>query len=203
LPGVSAVQGLRERKKQRTRQKIVREAMKLFARRGFESTTINDIAAAAEIAPRTFFGYFPSKEDVVFHDFDEVFERFARRLRDRPPSVTVFDALREWVVEWLSTRDAAERARDELIAATPQLQSREHDHLRRFSELIAEGVAADLGVPADSLRPRMVSAATAAALETLRDYEHAEEIGVEEAVAVLDEAIAFLQGGLRALRKRG
>src|SRR3712207_9530792 len=70
ISGSMTPAGLRERKKQRTREAIVRKAMALFRRRGYEATTIADIAAAADIAPRTFFAYFATKEAVVSHDFD-------------------------------------------------------------------------------------------------------------------------------------
>ena len=66
--------GLRERKKQKTREAIQREAMRLFQEQGYEATTIEQIAEAVEISPSTFFNYFPSKEDVVFTDpYDPLF----------------------------------------------------------------------------------------------------------------------------------
>ena len=197
--------GLRERKKQRTRDAIVREAMTLFHERGFDATTIADIAEAADIAPRTFFAYFETKEAVVFHDFDAVAERFAERLRDRAEGETTFDALRKWVVEWLGDGELAggeARARHRLVRDTPALQAREHANRARFEELIAEGVAADLGVPADGLRPRMVSAAAVAALTTVGDLEEHDAHDLERAVALVEEALAFLEGGLQELRRR-
>src|SRR5918999_5549011 len=90
-------QGLRERKKQRTREQIVESAMRLFAERGYHGTTVADIAEAAEIAPRTFFSYFPSKEAVVFHNVDRDLDGLASALHDRLPGETVFDALRRWI----------------------------------------------------------------------------------------------------------
>src|ERR687891_1371614 len=104
--------GLRERKKQQTREAIHRAAMKLFAERGFDATTIADIAAAADIAPRTFFSYFPSKEDVVFHDFGLTFDAIKERIDERAEGESTMDALRAFLAglfEQLDHRDPAEQ----------------------------------------------------------------------------------------------
>ncbi|MFI0372800.1 TetR family transcriptional regulator [Actinomadura sp. 1N219] len=92
--------GLRERKKRRTRQAIASAALRLFAERGYEETTIADIAAAADISPRTFFGYFPSKEDVVFAEVDDRLAEVAERLR-RTPGETPLETIRRSVVDVL------------------------------------------------------------------------------------------------------
>jgi AcrR family transcriptional regulator len=194
--------GLRERKKQRTREAIVRKALALFRKRGFEATTIADIAAAADIAPRTFFAYFETKEAVVFHDFDAVLERFAARLRTRAEGETTFDALRSWVEEWLGEDDLLgpqHEARRELVRSTPALAARERANQAAFGELIAASVAEELAVPADSLRPRLVAAAAVAALTAV---DHHETAATGDPLAVLDEALAFLEGGLDVLRRR-
>ncbi len=200
--------GLRERKKQRTRETIVRVAMDLFAERGFQRTTIHDIAAAAEIAPRTFFGYFPSKEAVVFHDFDAAFVAFSARLNARTRGETAFDAMRAWLLDWVAEREGAleheDAARRCLVAATPALAAHERGNLARFEAVLARAVADDLRVPADSLRPHLVAAAAVAALDALGTHsdEDASKPAGERAVAVLDEALTFLQGGLDALKRR-
>ena len=90
-------EGLRERKKQRTREQIIDAAMGLFAERGYHATTIADIAEAADVAPRTFFSYFPSKEAVVFHNVDRELDEMATALGERLPGETAFDALRRWI----------------------------------------------------------------------------------------------------------
>src|SRR3954447_6883863 len=90
--------GLRERKKQQTRQAIHEAAMKLFAERGYDATTIADIADAAGISPRTFFSYFSAKEEAVFQKFDMAYEEFTRALQDRPEGMTALEALRDWIV---------------------------------------------------------------------------------------------------------
>jgi AcrR family transcriptional regulator len=92
--------GLRERKKQRTRQAIATAALRLFAERGYEETTIADIAAAADVSPRTFFSYFPSKEDVVFAEIDDRLAEVAERLR-RTPGETPMETIRRSIVDVL------------------------------------------------------------------------------------------------------
>src|SRR3954452_8072946 len=89
--------GLRERKKEQTRRAIEDAAFRLFEERGYQATTVADIAEAADIAPRTFFAYFPSKEAVVFGDFDETFGALEARLRERSPDETTFEGLRAWI----------------------------------------------------------------------------------------------------------
>src|ERR1700730_1597456 len=86
--------GLRERKKQKTRETIANVALELFAERGYEHTTIAEIADAAEGSPRTIFAYFPSKEYILFCDQPEVHERFAQALQHRAEGITALDALR-------------------------------------------------------------------------------------------------------------
>lgn len=193
--------GLRERKKQQTRDAIVREAMRLFAKRGFDETTIADIAEAADISPRTFFSYFESKEAVVFHDFDDLVATLRAHLESREPGATTFDAIRSWCAQSLERRDMTSRqevARHRLIRRTPALAAHEDANRAVFERLVAQNVASDLDLDADALQTRMVSAAAVAALSSLGEMDP-EELP-EDPMSVVDEAISFLQGGLGALR---
>jgi AcrR family transcriptional regulator len=201
-------EGLRERKKQRTREQIVEAAMGLFAERGFQATTIADIAGAADIAPRTFFSYFPSKEAVVFHNVDRDLDRLASTLRDRLPGETAFDALRRWIDamfdEWMAEEDEA-LLRKRLCREDEGLANFESGMMARIHELVLEAIAADLGEPQDALRPRLVAAATMAALRSLEgsfDDKADQHVAVAkaEALAVLDDAMVFLRGGIDALQ---
>src|ERR1700738_4405496 len=89
-PITPIAQGLRERKKQKTRESIQREAMRLFGKQGYEETTVEQIAAAVDISPSTFFNYFPSKEDVVLYDaYDPILAKLlSERPADEPLSIS-------------------------------------------------------------------------------------------------------------------
>jgi AcrR family transcriptional regulator len=200
--------GLRERKKQRTREAIIDAALGLFAERGFERTTVADIAEAADIAPRTFFGYFPAKEDVVFHDFDTIFAGLDHRLKARKPGETAIDAMRAWIAVLLSEADfddPRERLQRELVRTTQSLHEHNRSLMARLEVALGEAVAADLGADQGPLRPRMVAAAATAALSMLEAfYDEKVDLlaGEADPMAVVDEALTFLRGGIEALRER-
>jgi AcrR family transcriptional regulator len=195
--------GLRERKKQRTREQIVEAAMGLFAERGYHATTIADIAAAADVAPRTFFAYFPSKEAVVFHNVDRDLDALAGTLRDRLPGENAFDALRRWIdamfEDWMAEEDEA-LLRKRLAREDEGLANFEGGVMARIHELLLEAVADDLDEPQNALRSRLVTAAALAALTSLEGTLHERPISKADALAVLDDAIVFLRGGIDALQ---
>jgi AcrR family transcriptional regulator len=201
-------QGLRERKKQRTRDQIVEAAMRLFAERGYQATTVADIATAADVAPRTFFAHFPSKEAVVFHDVDRDLEGLASALRDRLSGETAFDALRRWIDamfdEWISEEDEAV-LRKRLCREDEGLANFQGGMMARIQELLLGAIAVDLGEPPDALRPRLVAAAAMAALNSLDgnfDEKQRGPVAKAEALATLDDAMLFLRGGLDALQDK-
>ena len=84
--------GLRERKKARTREALQEAAMERFARQGFDGTTVEEIAEACEVSPRTFFRYFPTKEDVLFADAAARRERLLEVIAERPVEEPAFEA---------------------------------------------------------------------------------------------------------------
>jgi AcrR family transcriptional regulator len=203
-------EGLRERKKQRTREQIIDAAMELFAERGYHATTIADIAEAADVAPRTFFSYFPSKEAVVFHNVDRDVDRLASALGDRLPGETAFDALRRWIdqmfEEWAAEEDKA-HLRKRLCREDEGLANFQGGVMARIHELLVGAIADDLDEPPDALRTQLVAAAAVAALTSLEGdiNEKAQQhtpVGKAEALAVLDDALLFLRGGIDALQDK-
>src|SRR4051812_43961350 len=119
--------GLRERKKEKTREALVRSALRQFAKRGFDHVTVEDIADACEISPRTFFRYFASKEDVLFAESDAYRMRLLEALAAQPADVAPLNALQAAV---LSVADDYQEQREtillrhRIISATPSLLTR-------------------------------------------------------------------------------
>ncbi|MGW0391657.1 TetR family transcriptional regulator [Streptomyces sp. NPDC003042] len=161
--------GLRERKKRRTRDALLRAALLLFVSQGFERTTVDEITDAADVSPRTFFRYFASKEEVVFTVQDLMESHFVAELRARPAEEGPLEAMRNAV---LAAWDTVEEAIAEvvpvelymrgyrLIESTPALLA---VHLRRSTELedeISRLIADREGLDVDAdPRPRVAVAA--------------------------------------------
>jgi AcrR family transcriptional regulator len=136
--------GLRERKKQRTRRALVAAAARLFAAQGYDRTTVSEIAAAAEVSPRTFFGYFASKEDVLFADMAVRIRTARSVVTDRRPSEPV-DQLLLRVVGAVTGSEAFTAdfggdhaaARLRLLADSPALQAAAVRRLLEFQQALA------------------------------------------------------------------
>jgi AcrR family transcriptional regulator len=197
--------GLRERKKQQTREKIERVALQLFAERGYDHTTLAEIAEAADVSPRTIFAYFEGKEDILFCDEPVMFERLRDTLEQRPAGATTVDALREFVSSF-DTYDEQTRLRKRIIGANEGLRLSERARSAAMEELVAASIAKDLGdVGPDDVRPRLIAASVTAAFSAVRDRLQdgsGEPISHEEALAILDQVITFLRGGLEALERQ-
>lgn len=131
--------GLRELKKQRTRHTLIRTGLRLFTEQGFAATTVAQIAAAAEVAPATFFTYFPSKEDLVFAQQPERARTMHDTIAARAAGETLPEVLRralhtlldseQWIIE--SDHDLT-RARARLVVSEPALRAAA---LRRLFDL--------------------------------------------------------------------
>src|SRR6478735_6141947 len=106
--------GLRAQRKEETRTAIRDAAFRLFAEQGYEATTIDDIASAADVSPRTFFRYFPTKDDVVFNDHPERLEDLREMLAARPDDEPILDSLRAVV---RSLADDMDAKHDQIVAS--------------------------------------------------------------------------------------
>jgi AcrR family transcriptional regulator len=154
--------GLRERKKQRTRETIVSVATRLFVENGYEATTTAQIADAADVSPSTFFTYFPTKADVVFSLFDAIIESADRRVLGRPAGEQATAAIVAWITDDLPEVQApyAELLDEgsQLIETDAELQAQWRLRSAYFEDVLATAFAQDLAEPADGIRARVLAA---------------------------------------------
>jgi AcrR family transcriptional regulator len=139
--------GLRETKKQRTREHVAAEAMRLFATRGFDRVTVAEIAAAADVSEKTVFNYFSTKEDIFFDEVPARLQLLATAIRERKKGESVFSVLRR-----LQSRDAGRLTSERfatfarIIEESPALQAKELELMGRFADVLARTLQAELGV---------------------------------------------------------
>jgi TetR/AcrR family transcriptional regulator, regulator of mycofactocin system len=161
VPGaaVPAAAGRAGRKRVTSRAELEHIAFDLFGRQGFEQTTIDDIACAAGIGRRTFFRYFPSKNDVPWGDFDQELERMRLHLKAFPPQIPLMDAIRAAIVDFNTFAPQQlpwHRRRMQLILRTPALQAHSTLRYAAWRQVITEFVADRIGQRPDALAPRTI-----------------------------------------------
>jgi AcrR family transcriptional regulator len=153
--------GLRERKKRRTRLAILDSGIRLFFDRGYEATTIIQIADAADVAPSTVFKYFPTKVAIVFSLLDAIIESATIRISNRPAGEPAADALIAWLSEDLPRVEApyteAMRLLPTLIDGNEELQADQRLRIARLEDLLAAAFADDLDEPAEGIGPRVLA----------------------------------------------
>jgi AcrR family transcriptional regulator len=188
---------LRERKKARTKMAIQQHAMRLFAERGYQATTVEQIAAAAEVSPSTFFRYFPTKEDVALYDaLDPV---LVEVFRTQPAQLSPIQALRGamWQVfgELPPEELAMQQERDALIRSVPELRARMLDEFAKNLQLFAEIVAERVGRQPDDPAVRTVAGAVIG-VGISAWYTAGDHASPKDYLAVLDASLAQLEAGL-------
>lgn len=193
--------GLRERKKQRTREALIEAALDLFGTKGFEATTVDEIADAVEVSSRTFFRYFGSKEDVAITVQLQQFADLYAELERRPPAEPVITALRHACVAILRRyEDSPESAQFacvvQLLQDTPSVLARSLEMCSEQNDELARRVAARMGVdPIADPRPRLVAAVAATALQVaVRAWR--EDEPDKKVSELADRALALLETGI-------
>lgn len=189
--------GLRERKKLKTRESIQREAMRLFAKQGYEQTTVEQIAAAVEISPSTFFNYFPSKEDVVLYDaYDPVVASLlSERPASEPPSVAIRNVLEAMDGIFERDRDII-LARGKLWFEVPALRARLWEELGKAQFFMSALIAQRSGRDPDDFEIRViVMIVVTAALEAMREWLLRD--GKGSFVSLVNQALDLVDAGAR------
>ncbi|HEY7071368.1 MAG TPA: TetR family transcriptional regulator [Acidimicrobiales bacterium] len=195
---VDAAASLRERKKARTREAIIDAALDLFERDGYDNTTIEDIAAAADVSPRTFFRYFESKVDLIMTRTDSSNEDIGPLLATRPEGEGLLDSLRGVMKSLLDSQlnDPLIHREFQVMLSTPSLRNMAREHFHDEEAGLISVVALRLGLEPDDLRAEIIGSMVAGALWAAVNHWVAEGGDVERLWPVLDEAFGILAEGL-------
>ena len=198
-PPETSAPGRRERKKLETRTALEAAALRLFAERGYEQTTVDDIAEAADVAVRTFFRYFQSKQHVLFGDVAlGIAARLRTALRERPATETPVEAV--GAALGAMELDDAEQQRQvldrlRLLQRLPELGGTYHLLFQQLHDVIAEEVAERTGKPIADLHPQLLAAAATGALKAaLTVFEVSG--GRRQLAELRDKAYTLLTAGL-------
>jgi AcrR family transcriptional regulator len=173
--------GLRELKKEQTRQLITDTAWRLFVDRGFDRVTVAEIAREAQVAEATVFNYFGSKEDLFYWRLEALGTRLTDAVRDRPPGEAALAAFRRELLAQqgglLAQAESGDtealgqlRMVSRVIADSPALITRERQAMSRTANALAVLLAADTGAGGDDIRPQVTANALLGLHQALIDY---------------------------------
>jgi AcrR family transcriptional regulator len=200
--------GLRERKKQRTREAIAEAAHRLFVERGFDAVTVAEVARAADVSEGTVFNYFATKEDLFYGRMETFEEELVGAVRERPPGESVLAAFRRFVLAGTKRLEAEEVAEvittaARLIGGSPALQARERELVARYTQTLGELIAEETGAQSGDVEPLAVANALMgvqrALVEQVRAHVLAGQRGPKLAAATRTQgkrAFARLERGL-------
>src|SRR6201992_2738540 len=187
------------RRRVTSRAELEQTAFALFAAQGFDATTVDEIAAAAGIGRRTFFRYFPSKNDIPWGAFEDELERMRARLRECPPEVPLVDAIRLALIDFNRVAPAQaqlHRRRMELILRVPALLAHSTLRFTAWREVIADSVAEPTGRAPGDLAPQAIAHAILGV--AVAAYERWLDDPTADLGELLDDAVRQLGGAFGA-----
>ena len=195
MPASPAVSGAGHpgRRRATSRAELEQAAFTLFATRGFDATTVDEIAAAAGIGRRTFFRYFPSKNDIPWGAFEQELDRMRVRLKACPPEVPLMDAIRVALIDFNRVDPAQvplHRRRMELILRVPALLAHSTLRFTAWREVVAEFAAERTGLRKDDLAPQTIAHAVLGV--AIAAYERWLDDPAADLGALLDDAMRQL-----------
>ncbi len=202
--------GLRERKKQQTRELIADTARRLFSERGFERVTVAEIARVADVSEQTVFNYFPTKEELVYWRLGSFEEELLSTIRDREPGEPALAAFGRFLLAQRGLLgDPDPDARERLVALTrmitdsPALLAREQQIFARYTASLAELLAADQGADSSDVRPWVAANAMMGVHQALVRYTRRQILDgarsprlAREVRAEAERTLALLEHGL-------
>jgi len=212
--------GLRERKKQQTRQLIADTARRLFAERGFDAVTVVEVARAAEVSEATVFNYFPTKEDLFYNRLEAFEEELLAAIREREPDTSVLAAFRDFILRQRGVFDIKAAGGDEaateqvltvtrVITDSPALLARERQVFAEYSRSLASLIAEETGAGPDDVMPAAAANALIGVHRSLIDYVRGRALAGARASQISrgvraqgKQAFALLEDGLADLAVR-
>ncbi|MBQ1543725.1 TetR family transcriptional regulator [Caulobacter sp. CCUG 60055] len=194
-----ASEGLRARKRRATRAAIQQAALSLFLSKGYDETTTQEIARAADVSPGTLFNYFPTKEDLVADDYDPLFlDLLAARPLDEPPFVAIRKALQAGLEAVLAEDRAFLVARGRLALAAPALRAAASLDRARGAEALRAVLSSRGGLAPDAFELRVVSVLVVEALTAALEA-WLEGGGEADLLALTGQALDVVEAGAGAV----